>query len=106
MTRRPIRPPISSVGIRKEIQDTRTNKPEQERYPDRNDKSFEGDFEDESFQYFCEECKTSEKTELTGGEEVGDDVGGGMPGQHLDGDDEYDDGDDVGGGMSGQHLQV
>ena len=28
-------------------------------------------------------CKTSEKPGLTGGEEVGDDVGGGMSGQHL-----------------------
>ena len=82
MTRRPIRPPISSIGIRNEIQDTRTNKPECKRYPKRND-IFECDFEDESFQYFCGECKTSEKTELTGGEEVGDDVGGGMSGQHL-----------------------
>ena len=38
MTRRPIRPPISSIGIRNEIQDTRTNKPEHKRYPNRNDK--------------------------------------------------------------------
>ena len=106
MTRRPIRPPISSIGIRNEIQDTRTNKPEHKRYPNRNDNVLKAILKMKVFSFFVEKCKTSEKTELTGGEEVGDDVGGGMPGQHLDGDDEYDDGDDVGGGMSGQHLQV
>ena len=83
MTRRPIRPPISSIGIRNEIQDTRTNKPEHKRYPNRNDKVLKAILKMKVFSFFVEKCKTSEKTELTGGEEVGDDVGGDMPGQHL-----------------------